>query len=76
VTSDSSSVGVMVVRVWVEGPDRRLTARVTQTLDVTEREQTVRAAATPEEVEAIVREWIAAFLAATRSGLGGTVTPP
>jgi MoxR-like ATPase len=76
VTSDSSPVGVVVIRVWVEGPDRRLRARVTQTLDVTEREQMVRAAGTPEGVEAIVREWIAAFLAATRSGPGGTVTPP
>lgn len=54
--------GVMVVRIWVEGPNRSLRARLTQTLDLSTREQTSSAAASTEEVLAIVREWVSAFV--------------
>jgi hypothetical protein len=56
---------VMVVRIWVEGPDRSLRARLTQTLDVSTAERTSQVAATTDDVLAIVKEWIAAFVADT-----------
>jgi hypothetical protein len=52
---------VMVVRIWVEGSDRSLRARLTQTLDLATREETSHVAATTEDIVALVREWIAAF---------------
>lgn len=54
---------VMVVRIWVEGPERSLRARLTQTLDLATREETSQVAATTEDVLTLVREWITAFLA-------------
>jgi hypothetical protein len=60
---------VMVVRIWVEGPDNSLRARLTQTLDLGTREQTSHVAATVEEVLALVRDWIGAFLSDTAGGV-------
>ena len=58
-------VGVLVIRIWLEGSGRgSLRARVTRTLDVTRAEQSSEseAAATPEQIVAAVRAWIDAFL--------------
>lgn len=56
-------VGVMVVRVWVEQPSRCLRARLSCTLDVSDRDQTTQVASTSEEILAIVADWLDAFAA-------------
>jgi hypothetical protein len=53
----------MVVRIWIEGSDGTLRARLTETLDVATREDSARAASTLEEIVDIVRAWVEAFLA-------------
>ena len=54
-------VGVMVVRIWTEGPDGALRARLTHSLDLESREERSQAAASAEEIVRIVQEWIDAF---------------
>ena len=55
--------GLLVIRVWVEkNGDTRLRSRITRVLDVSEREETSTAAATPEEITSVVAEWLDAFL--------------
>lgn len=61
---------VLVVRAWVEA-DGGLRARITRTLDVSSHEQTVTAAASPEEVVGAIVEWLDAFLRSV-----GDVTEP
>jgi len=53
----------MIVRLWIEGDVREgLRARITQTLDSTGREQTTATAADAEDVYAVVRTWVEAFI--------------
>lgn len=56
-------VGLLVVRAWVE-PDgeRGLRARITQTLDLAGRDESVTVVSSAEEVLAAVRTWLDAFL--------------
>ena len=61
----SDRTGVMVVRIWMEGGDGSLRARLTETLDLSTHEETARAASTVEEIVDIVSGWIEAFLAAS-----------
>lgn len=51
----------MIVRIWIEGSDGSLRARLTETLDVTTREETTRAASTLEEIVEIVSTWVDGF---------------
>lgn len=60
--TDSGRTGVMVVRIWIEGSDGSLRARLTETLDIATHEDTARAASTLEEIVEIVRTWVEAFL--------------
>jgi hypothetical protein len=56
--------GVFVIRVWAEGEaPRRLRARITETLDVMDRERTSTSAATLDEIEERVHEWLETFRA-------------
>jgi len=58
-------VGLLVVRVWLEGKpeERGLRARITHTRDLAEGAEVVTAAATPADVYVAVREWLEAYLA-------------
>jgi hypothetical protein len=60
----SGRTGVMVVRIWIEGADGTLRARLTETLDVTTREDTSRVASTLEEIVEIVSAWVDEFVTA------------
>jgi len=55
--------GLLVIRVWVEkNGEARLRSRITRVLDVSEGEEMTTAAATSEEITAVVTEWLEAFL--------------
>lgn len=60
--SSTDRVGVMVVRIWIEGSGNGLRARLTQTVDITAREERSHTAVTVEGILAGVTEWIDAFL--------------
>ena len=52
-----------MVRLWIEGNAiDGFRARITQTLDVTARDQTVAMAGNSEDVCAVVEEWLGAFI--------------
>ena len=53
--------GVMVVRIWIDGTGKQIRARLTETLDITSHEERTQAAASVDEVLAIVREWLGRF---------------
>lgn len=53
--------GVLLLRVWADDTDRRLRARITHVLDITTAEERVVIAASPEEIERAVREWLTEF---------------
>ena len=53
----------MVIRIWTEGSNGSLLARITSTLDVTARDQPSVGAASADQVVDAVREWIEAFIA-------------
>jgi hypothetical protein len=60
--------GVLVVRIWVEpGVGGGLRARMTSTLDVTEQDEVVTVASTPDGIAAVVDRWIDDFVAASSS---------
>lgn len=53
----------MVVRVWIESSAREgFRARITHTLDSTGHESVIAAAADPEDIYAVVRSWVEAFV--------------
>ncbi len=60
----SGRTGVMVVRIWIEGGEGSFRARLVGTLDVTNREETARAASTLDEIVEIVTTWVETFVAA------------
>ncbi len=57
--------GILVVRLWIEAnPRDGFRARITRTLDAAGPEQAAATAATPEDIYAVVRTWVEAFVAA------------
>jgi hypothetical protein len=65
----TDKTGVLVIRVWVDGgPPPKLRARIIQTLDVTQQPEASIAVATRNEIELVVRQWIASFEASIQSG--------
>ena len=55
--------GVLVIRAWVEtNGEQRLRARITQTIDIEQREQSSTVAATADEIGAAVSRWVDALL--------------
>jgi len=54
---------VLIVRAWVEGgPVPRLRARITQSRDLRQTEQTSMTTAVPDEIIETVRAWLDALL--------------
>jgi hypothetical protein len=53
--------GLYLMRVWIE--DGSVRARITETLDLTGREQTTLAVAGNDEIEARLHSWLQAFTA-------------
>jgi hypothetical protein len=51
-------VGLLIVRAWLEGPEQRLIARITETLDVVNQPATVRVVGTAEDVYEAVQDWL------------------
>ena len=51
-------VGLLIVRAWFEGPEQRLIARITETLDVVNQPATVRVVGTAEDVYEAVQDWL------------------
>lgn len=60
-SADDDLVGVIILRAWSEGAAGSIRIRVTQTLDVTARQQRSDVTATPEEALRMVRAWLDAF---------------
>lgn len=59
----SDRTGILIVRLWIEGNAREgFRARITQTLDSTGLEQAMATAADPENIYAVVRTWVEAFV--------------
>jgi hypothetical protein len=58
--------GVLVIRAWIEsgGENAALRARITSTLDVTERGEVSTVASSPEAITEAVAGWLRAFLGA------------
>lgn len=66
-------MGLLIVRAWVEADSGRgLRARITQTLDLETREESVTLASSVDEVVAAVRVWLDALL--ERAGRAGDDT--
>jgi hypothetical protein len=67
-TQYSDRTGILIVRLWIEGNAREgFRARITQTLDSTDHDQTTATAADPEHVYALVRTWVEEFVDQTSS---------
>jgi hypothetical protein len=62
-TQSSHRTGILIVRMWIEeNAGEGLRARITKTLDSTTPERAMATAATPEDIYALVRTWVEAFL--------------
>lgn len=58
----SDRTGVLVVRLWIEANhERGLRARITQTLDAIDGEQSVGVAASADDICAVVKRWVDDF---------------
>jgi hypothetical protein len=63
-TTVRDRAGVIVIRVWLEDPSAPIPrARITATSDLATTEQTVGAAEGVDDILAVVRDWLDAFLA-------------
>ena len=63
--SGERQTALLVVRAWIEGsPETGFRARVTTSLDLDTREQTITAAGSVDAVMAAVRRWLDEFTAA------------
>jgi hypothetical protein len=62
-TPTPERTGILIVRLWIEATaDSGLRARITQTQDATGPDQATASAATPEDIYALVRTWVEAFV--------------
>lgn len=62
-TQSFDRTGILILRLWIEGnASEGFRARITQTLDSTGTERAIAAAATPEDVYAVVQPWVQAFV--------------
>jgi hypothetical protein len=67
-TRQSDRTGILIVRLWIEADAQEgFRARITQTLDLTDREQATATAADPEDVYAVVQTWVEAFVEQDRA---------
>jgi hypothetical protein len=51
-------VGLLIVRAWLEGPEQRLIARITSTLDVVDQHATVSVVGSVEDLYVAVQDWL------------------
>lgn len=59
----SDRTGILIVRLWNEGHGSDgFRARITQTLDSADSEQAVASAASPDDVYAVIRSWVEAWV--------------
>lgn len=59
----SDRTGLLIVRLWIEGnATDGFRARITQTLDSAGTERAVAMAGTPEDVSAVVQNWVDEFV--------------
>lgn len=59
---EAERTGVLVIRAWIEtNGEERLRARITQTIDIEQREQSSTAVATADEIHAAVSLWLSAL---------------
>jgi hypothetical protein len=65
--SGPDRAGLLLVRAWTGDRDPSLRARIVYTTDITRGVQVEKLAATPDEVEAAVRAWLAALLTPSAS---------
>lgn len=74
--SSSDRTGVLIVRLWIEANhELGLRARITQTLDTTATEQSVAVAASADDICAVVKRWVEAFVDPGSRDGNGAVTP-
>jgi hypothetical protein len=59
--------GALAIRAWTEGEPKSLRVRITRTLDVSRRESESTAAASIDDVCAVVRRWLEEYVAVTDS---------
>ena len=51
-------VALLIVRAWLEGPEQRLIARITRTLDVVDQPVRVSAVGSVEDLYQAVQDWL------------------
>ncbi|MGZ4141882.1 MAG: hypothetical protein ACXVQY_05175, partial [Actinomycetota bacterium] len=62
-TQSADRTGILIVHLWIEAnATDGFRARITQTLDSTDPEQAMVTAANPEDIYAVVRTWVEAFV--------------
>ncbi|MGZ6496265.1 MAG: hypothetical protein ACXVD9_09030 [Actinomycetota bacterium] len=62
-TQSADRTGILIVHLWIEAnATDGFRARITQTLDSTDPEQAMATAANPEDIYAVVRTWVEAFV--------------
>lgn len=57
--SPPEPVALLIVRAWIEGPERRLIARITATHDVVAEPATASVVGSAEDLLGAVRAWLA-----------------
>jgi hypothetical protein len=61
--ASAERTGLLVIRVWIEPDgDDGFRARITRTLDVSARDETVTVAASPAEVTGVLVQWLEEFV--------------
>lgn len=62
-TRNFDRTGILILHLWVEsGTPDGFRARITQTLDSTDREPATATAARPEDIYDLVQAWVEAFV--------------
>lgn len=51
-------VAMLILRAWLEGPEQRLIARITRTLNVHDQPATVSTVGSVEELYGAVQDWL------------------
>ena len=65
--ASAERTGLLVIRVWIEADaDDGFRARITRTLDVSARDETVTVAASPADVTGVLVEWLDEFVSSAQ----------
>jgi hypothetical protein len=68
------NAGMLIVRAWFQGPDERLVARISQTVNLIEQRATTTTVGTADDLYAQVRNWLEALRTASRDPGSGPTT--